>query len=411
MKMSETAKIENERPKMVFLASIILFTCGLADLANFATKYPILGFEIRTLSDIAFGIILIASGYLIFKVSYLTTGVIASFTIGIIAILLNINQESVGLNLLFGGIGPIIAGGIGHIERRKIAWLVEKEEPRFRELKFTLRMIKKSKLTIAAIGVIIAFYLVAVLSPYIVPYDPFEINTKIKLSGPSSEHLLGVDQLGRDIVSRLIYGTQISMVVGIVVVGISVAIGLPLGSISGYLGGKVDELLMRLTDMFMAFPGLTLAMVMAYVLGRGLFSAIIGLSMVNWTTTARLVRGVVLSEKEKEYVMAAKALGKSDLQILFGEILPNCIHPIIVSSMMSLGTTIISVAGLSFVGVGIQPPIPDWGVMISEGRQYLMDQPLFATVPGLLIILLVLAFNIVGDTLRDAMDPALRRER
>lgn len=409
--MSETAMIKNERPKMVFLVSIILFICGLADLAYFAAKYPILGVEIRTLSDIAFGIILIAAGYLVFKVGYLTTGVIASFAIGVMAILLNINLESVGLNLLFEGVGPIIAGGIGYIERRKIAWLVEKEEPRFRELKFTLRMIKKSKLTIAAIGVIIAFYLVAVFSPYIVPYDPFELNIKIKLTGPSSEHLLGVDQLGRDILSRLIYGTQISMVVGIVVVGISVAIGLPLGSISGYLGGKVDELLMRITDMFMAFPGLTLAMVMAYVLGRGLFSAIVGLSMVRWTTTARLVRGVVLSEKEKEYVMAARALGKSDLQILFGEILPNCIHPIIVSSMMSLGTTIISVAGLSFVGVGIQPPIPDWGVMISEGRQYLMDQPLFATVPGLLIILLVLAFNIVGDTLRDAMDPALRRER
>ena len=409
--MSEIAKTEIERTKMVILASIILFACGLAGLANFAIKYPILGVGIQTLSGITSSIILIAAGYLVFKVSHLTTGVIASFTIGIIAILLNINQESVGLNLLFEGIGPIIAGGIGLTERRKIPWLREREEPRFRELKFTLRMIKKSKLTIVAIGVIIAFYMVAVLSPYIMPYDPFDIHVKIKLSGPSSEHLLGVDQLGRDIVSRLIYGTQISMVVGIVVVGISIVIGLPLGSISGYLGGKVDEVLMRFTDMVMAFPGLTLAMVMAYVLGRGLFSAIVGLSMVSWAITARLVRGVVLSEKEKEYVMAARAMGKSDLQILFGEILPNSIHPLICSSMMSLGTTIISVAGLSFVGVGIQPPIPDWGVMISEGRQYLMDQPLFATVPGLLIILVVLAFNIVGDTLRDALDPSLRRER
>jgi len=408
--MSEMATIDIERPKMLVLASIILFACGLASLADFAFKYPTSAVGLRMLSGISFSIILIAAGYLVFKVSYLTTGVMASFMIGVIAILININQESVGLNLLYEGIGPIIAGGIGFIERRKIPWLIEREEPRFRELKFTLRMIKKSKITIVAIGVIITFYMVAVFSPYIVPYDPFDINVKIKLTGPSREHLLGVDQLGRDIVSRLIYGTQISMVVGIVVVGISIVIGVPLGSISGYLGGKVDEALMRFTDMIMAFPGLTLAMVMAYVLGRDLFSAIVGLAMVTWTTTARLVRGVVLSEKEKEYVTAARALGKRDLQILFGEILPNSIHPIIVSSMMSLGTTIISVAGLSFVGVGIQPPIPDWGVMISEGRQFLMDQPLFATVPGVLIIIMVLAFNIVGDTLRDALDPALRRE-
>ncbi len=408
--MNETTTIEIVRSKMVVLASIILFACGVAGLADFALKYPTVSLGLRTWSGIAFSIIILASGYLVFKVSYITTGVFASFMIGIIAIMININQESFRLNLLFEVIGPIIAGGIGFNERRKIPLLIEREEPRFRELRFTLRMIRKSKLTIVAICVIIGFYMVAVFAPYIVPYDPFDINVKIKLTGPSREHLLGVDQLGRDIVSRLIYGTQISMVVGIVVVGIAILIGVPLGSLSGYIGGKVDEALMRFTDMIMAFPGLTLAMVMAYVMGRGLFSAIVGLAMVSWTTTARLVRGVVLSEKEKEYVTAARALGKRDLQILFGEILPNSIHPIIVSSMMSLGTTIISVAGLSFVGVGIQPPIPDWGVMISEGRQYLMDQPLFATVPGVLIIIMVLAFNIVGDTLRDALDPALRRE-
>jgi len=404
-------KVEFERPKLVIVASVILFACGLADLASFVIKYPLLGIGMGTLSLLISSIILIAVGYLIFKVSYLTMGIMASFVIGTISILLNVNMQSIGLNLLFEGIGPIMAGGIGFAARRKIDWLIEKEEPTFRELKFTMRMMGKSKLTIVAIGVIIAFYMIAVLAPYIVPHNPYKIHLDEKLSGPSDKYLLGTDHLGRDILSRLIYGTQISMVCGIIVVGITVLIGVPLGSIAGYAGGKVDEALMRFTDMVMAFPGLTLAMVMAYVLGRGLFSAIVGLSMVSWCIPARLVRGVVLSEKEKEYVMAARALGKSDAQILFGEILPNSIHPIIVSSMMSLGTTIISVAGLSFVGVGIQPPIPDWGIMISEGRQYLMDQPLFAAVPGLLIITAVLAFNVVGDSLRDALDPSLRRER
>ena len=408
--MSEM-KIDFERPKPVTVASIISFACGIAGLANFAIKYPELGTGFRMVSALAFSIILIAAGYLMLKVSHLTKGATASFTIGIISTLLSINNQSVGLTLLFEGIGPIIAGGIGFVERRKIAWLLEREESMFRELRFTLRMITRSKITIVAIGIIIAFYMLAVLSPYIVPYDPFEIHLKEKLSGPSAKYLLGTDSVGRDLVSRLIYGTQSSMVCGIVVVAISTAIGLPLGSIAGYLGGKVDEALMRFTDMIMAFPGLTLSMFMAYVLGRGLFSAIVGLSMVSWCTTARLVRGVILSEKEKEYVMAARAMGKSDTQILFGEILPNSIHPIICWATMALGTVIISVAGLSFVGVGIQPPTPDWGVIISEGRQFLMDQPLYATTPGLLIMTVVLAFVIVGDTVRDALDPSLRRER
>jgi len=402
-------KIDFNRPKLVIVASTILFACGLTGLVNFTINF-ISDIGI-ILSSLSLSIILIAAGYMIFKVDRLTTGVTLSFTVGILALLLSINMQSVGLSLLFKSIGPIIAGGIGLVARRNIPWLIERDEPTFRELKFTWRMIRKSNVTIAAILVIIAFYMIAVFSPYITPYDPFELHLEEALVGPNTKYILGTDQFGRDLLSRLIYGTQISMVCGIVVVGISVTIGLPLGSIAGYLGGKVDEALMRFTDMIMAFPGITLAMVMAYVLGRGLFSAIVGLSIVGWTMTARLVRGVVISEKEKEYVIAARALGKSDTQILFGEILPNSIHPIIVSSTMSLGTAIISVAGLSFLGVGIQPPIPDWGVMINEGRKYLLDQPIYAISPGFLIIALVLAFNIVGDSLRDALDPSLRRVR
>ena len=401
------SEIGFERPKTLIIMSIILLACGIINLADFVIKYPVSGLELLA---VPFSIILIGTSYLIL-VGQLTAGVMASFTVGFIATLLNINQQLFGLKLLFEGIGPIIAGGIGFVARRKIPWIIERDEPKTRELRLTLRMIRKNKVTLAAIGVIIIFYMIAVFSPYIVPYDPLELHMKERLTNPSHKYLLGTDHMGRDIVSRLIYGAQISMVCGIVVVAISIAIGLPLGSIAGYFGGKIDEGLMRFTDMVMAFPGLTLSMIMAYVLGRGVFSAIVGLSMVRWCITARLVRGVILAEKEKEYVMAARAMGKSDTQILFGEILPNTMQPIIVSSMMGLGTTIISVAGLSFVGVGIQPPIPSWGVMINEGRQFLMDQPLYALVPGLLIILVVLAFNIVGDTLRDALDPSLRRVR
>jgi len=407
--MSEAKEVQ-ERPKLVIVASMILFVCGLSSLFNFVVKFPLLDMW-KAFSDLIIGLALLLLSYLAFQVSHLTAGMIATLLIGLLMSALAVSQQMVDVSLFYKGLGPLFAAVIIYFSRRKIPWLIEKEEPTFRELKLTLRMIKKSNLTVVAISVIIAFYVIAILAPYISPYNPNEIFYDHKLEPPSSQFLLGTDHLGRDILSRLIWGAQVSLVCGIVVVGISVIIGVPLGSISGYFGGKVDEVLMRFTDMVMAFPGLTLAMVMAYALGRGLFSAIIGLSMVSWTTYARLVRGVVISEKEKEYVTAARALGKSDTQTLFGEILPNSIHPIIVSSMMYLGHTIISVAGLSFVGVGIQPPTPDWGIMISDGRFYLMDHPLYAILPGVLIILLVLSFNIVGDTLRDALDPSLRRQR
>ena len=409
--MSDRKRHEIERPKLVTVTTAILLICGVANLIDFIKLYQAFGLVTQSVLELIFLVILLALGFMVYRITNLTTGISISFAIGLIVLLISISNQSLDLSLLYDSVGPIIAGVIGYFARKRIPWLIEREEPRFRELKFTWRMLKKNKLTLVAIGVIILFYMIAVTAPYISPYDPLELHVKDRLEGPNPKFLLGTDELGRDILSRLIWGTQISMICGIVVVGISVAIGVPLGSISGYLGGKVDELLMRITDVFMAFPGLTLAMLMAYVMGRGLFSAIVGLSIVSWTMSARLIRGVVLSEKEKEYVTAARALGKSDFQILFGEILPNSIHPIIVSSMMSLGTTIISVAGLSFVGVGIQPPTPDWGVMISTGRQYMMDQPLYATIPGVLIITVVLAFNIVGDSLRDALDPSLRRER
>lgn len=285
-----------------------------------------------------------------------------------------------------------------------------KENPRFRELSLTLKLIRRSKTTLVSLGVILALYLMAVFAPLIAPYDPYELDPKNKLASPGWDHLLGTDVLGRDVVSRLMYGARVSLFLGIFVVALMAIIGVPLGSISGYFGGKIDEVIMRITDIFMSFPGIVLAMLFAYVIGRGVWSTLVALSLVYWTSIARLIRGVVMSEKEKEYVTAAKALGKSNFQILFSEILPNAMHPIIVTSTLQIGRTIIWASALSFVGVGVQPPHPDWGIMISKGYRFLMDQPWVALSPGILIIITVLALNIVGDTLRDVLDPRLRRQ-
>lgn len=287
--------------------------------------------------------------------------------------------------------------------------VIKKESPRIKELFITLNLIKRSKVTLAAIVVISAIYLTAILAPWLAPYSPYEMNTAKGLALPDRDNPLGTDTLGRDVLSRILYGGRTSLSIGIIAVALIVTIATPLGLISGYYGGIVDEVLMRITDVFMSFPGIILAILFAYVLGRGSVSAVVALSLIQWTSVARLVRGVVISEKEKEYVMAAKALGKSNLRIIWGELLPNVLNPIIVTSTLNIGRVITWVASLSFVGVGIQPPEPDWGLMIAEGYKWLMDQPFLAIVPGLFIILTVLSFNTIGDTLRDVWDPRIRR--
>ncbi|RLG17871.1 ABC transporter permease [Nanoarchaeota archaeon] len=216
--------------------------------------------------------------------------------------------------------------------------------------------------------------------------------------------------MGRDVLARVLYGAKYSVFVPMLVVGITVALGVPLGLISGYYGGKVDEIIMRITDIMMSFPGVSLAILLAYVAGRGLISAALALALVGWTSMARVIRGVVLTEKEKDYVVAAKIMGKSNLRIMFEEILPNCYYPALVDAMMRLGTVIIALAGLSFIGVGVQPPEPDWGIIAAEGRNYVFEQPWLSIFPGILIIITVLAYNMIGDRLRDALDPYLRRE-
>jgi peptide/nickel transport system permease protein len=287
--------------------------------------------------------------------------------------------------------------------------VIKKESPRIKELFITLNLIKRSKVTLAAIVVISAIYLSAILAPLLAPYSPYEMNTAKGLVLPDRDNPLGTDTMGRDVLSRLLYGGRTSLSIGIIAVALIIMIATPLGLISGYYGGIVDEVIMRITDIFMSFPGIILAILFAYVMGRGSVSAVVALSLVQWTSVARLVRGVVISEKEKEYVTAAKALGKSNLRIIWEELLPNVLNPIIVTSTLNIGRVITWVASLSFVGVGVQPPEPDWGLMISEGYKWLMDQPFLAIVPGLFIILTVLSFNTIGDALRDVWDPRIRR--
>ncbi|MCX8188830.1 MAG: ABC transporter permease [Nitrososphaeria archaeon] len=286
----------------------------------------------------------------------------------------------------------------------------DKDSPRIRELKLTLYVIRKSKMAMVSICVLLFFFTIAILAPVLSPYDPTEVHPAEIFMPPSSKYPLGTDYLGRDNLSRILYGARYSMFASLLVVVLTVLIGMPIGAVSGYLGGKVDETLMRITDIILSFPGITLALLLAYVMGRGIFSAALALSLTGWTSMARIVRGVVLSEKGKDYVIAARLIGKNDFQILFGEIMPNCMYPVIIQAVMMMGTVIISLAGLSFIGVGVQPPEPDWGVIIAEGRQYLLEYPWLSILPGILMITVVLSYNLVGDRLRDALDPRLRGE-
>jgi peptide/nickel transport system permease protein len=284
------------------------------------------------------------------------------------------------------------------------------ESPRLREWAFTFRMMRRSKLTVVALGVVVATYLIAILAPYLSPYQPNVQHLSLQFQPPTSAHPFGLDELGRDILSRLIWGSRISMIVGIIVVLLSTVIGLPLGAIAGYFGGKIDEVIMRITDIVIAFPGIVLAILFAYILGKGAIAAFIALSLVNWTGIARITRGVVLLEKEKEYTTAARMVGKNSFSVLFGEIIPNSVQPVIVWASLSIGNAIVSLAGLSFIGVGVQPPTADWGSMVAEGYAYLIQDPTLAIIPGLVIIIVSLSFNIIGDGLQDALDPQLRRQ-
>jgi len=231
----------------------------------------------------------------------------------------------------------------------------------------------------------------------------------IRLEAHRFQHPLGTDDMGRDILSRIIYGSRISVLIGIIVVLIGAVIGIIVGAVSGYIGGAGDNILMRIADMFLSFPPLILAMAIAAALGPNLRNTIIAIALVRWPVYARLVRSQVLSIKNSQFIEAIRSMGGSDIRILFIHILPNCLSPIIVRATMDLGTVILAAAGLSFIGFGAQPPLPEWGAMVSDGRQYIVSEWWVATFPGLAILMVVVGFNILGDGLRDVLDPRLRR--
>lgn len=261
-------------------------------------------------------------------------------------------------------------------------------------------------LLIIGLLIVLAFF-----APVLAPYDPLTTNTAFRLHAPSGEHAFGTDQLGRDIFSRVLYGARISLRIAILTAVIALAIGAPLGIVSGYFRGYVDDLLMRVTDMFMAFPRLILAMAIAAALKPTLENVVIAISLAAWPAYARLARSVTLGIREENYIEAARALGASVRRLLARHVLPGVVSPMVIQVSLDMGGILLTAAGLGFIGFGAQPPTPEWGLMISQGRNYITAQWWVSTFPGLAISLVVLGFNLLGDGIRDVLDPRMRGMR
>jgi peptide/nickel transport system permease protein len=272
------------------------------------------------------------------------------------------------------------------------------------------RQFRKNKLAIAGLLVMLVLYLVAILAPIIAPYDPAAQGNIVltRYRPPSAENLLGTDKFGRDIFSRVIYGARISLSIGFIAVGIGLVLGTAVGALAGYFGRWVDTVLMRFTDMMLSIPRLILLIVTIALFTPSIWLVVIVLGLTGWMSVARIVRGEVLSLREREFVQAAKALGMNDGRIILRHIIPNTLAPVIVYATLGIGNTILVEAALSFLGLGVQPPTPSWGNMVSDGRDALITAWWIATFPGLAIVLTVTAFNLLGDGLRDALDPRLR---
>jgi len=274
-----------------------------------------------------------------------------------------------------------------------------------------LRKLLKDKLARIGLLVILAFVVSAVFATYIAPHDPLEQNLGNSLATPNSVHLLGTDLLGRDILSRLIHGARVSLLTEMFVVGTALIIGCILGSIAGYFGGKIDSGICLLTDVVLTFPGIVLAMAIAGMLGPGLFNAMVALAITGWPSYCRVMRGQVLAMKQRGFVEAARAAGASDFTLLYRHIVPNCLSPVVVMATLGMGGIILAAAGLSFLGLGAQPPTPEWGAMLNEARPFLLRAPHLSMYPGIVIMLVVLGFNVLGDGLRDVLDPRTSVQR
>jgi peptide/nickel transport system permease protein len=270
------------------------------------------------------------------------------------------------------------------------------------------RRFVRSRTGVAGAVVLILVIAAALFAGVVSPYNPTRQDFRVERQAPSTAHLMGTDEFGRDVLSRVIWGAQASLQAGATAATIALGVGLVLGMLAAYYGGRTDNLIMRVMDIVLAFPYILLAIAIVAILGPGLRNAMIAIGIVYVPYYARVVRGSVLSVKARDYVEAARAIGARDGRVMWQHVLPNTLAPVIVQTTLNVGSAIIDTAGLSFLGLGTQPPTPDWGNMLSAGRSYVIDSPWIATFPGLAILVTVLAFNLMGDALRDAFDPRLR---
>jgi peptide/nickel transport system permease protein len=284
----------------------------------------------------------------------------------------------------------------------------EEAPPQYSEIKRILSVFFGRPLPVIGLFIIIMLILAAIFAPAIAPYDPYKMDIIHKLQPPSREHLLGTDSLGRDTLSRIIYGSRTSLIVGISAIGISTIIGLTLGLIAAFFGGALYQIIMRFIDALMAFPMLLLALLIAALLGAGMKNVIIALGIGMIAPPSRMMCGVAMSIKENDYILAARAMGVSNTRIMLEQILPNAFPPLLVMITIGLGATILAEAALSFLGIGITPPTAAWGGMVNDGYKFLLSTPVLAISPGVAIMLVVFGFNMMGDGLRDALDPRLR---
>ena len=283
----------------------------------------------------------------------------------------------------------------------------EKNEKKSRII-VTWRRLKRDRLALVGLIIILIIVLVAIFAPYVASQDPLKQDFRLMSKGVSIKHWFGTDQLGRDIFSRVVHGAGITLRISSIAVLLGFSIGASIGMIGGYYGGKIDVVVVYLADILLAFPGLLLAIAVVAATGPGITGVIVASGFSSIPQFIRIIRGVVLSEKEKDYVMAARGIGESNASIMVRYILPNCVAPLVVMLTLRMAVIVLIAAGLSFLGLGAQPPLPEWGAMLNEGREYLATAPHISIFPGLAIMTLVLAFNLFGDGLRDALDPRMK---
>ncbi len=280
---------------------------------------------------------------------------------------------------------------------------------RFRYGQDSFILWRRNRLMVVGTGIMVFLLLVAAFAPLLATHDPYEQILADRLQPPSMQHYFGTDSLGRDIYSRVVFGSRVTLAIAVLVAAISTPLGLIIGVLAGYFGQAIDEILMRLSDIFLAFPKLILAIAFAAALGPGVENAIVAIAIANWPGYARLARAETLTVRTNDYIQVIRSMGAGNPRIMVGHIMPMCMSSIIVRLSLDMGTIILTAAGLGFLGLGAQPPVPEWGLMVSDGRQFLVDQWWVSTLPGTAILIVVMGFNLIGDGIRDILDPHQRQ--